>query len=94
MIAEARDAFLVDTLVALGAEAHTASGDDCSAGLLGMAVQKSPSGLTCLAPCHSSCPAVNAIMSGYMTQGGQPGAVRAACRHREELTRLMNHIGP
>ena len=39
MSAEERDAFLFDTLVALGAEAHTASGDACSAGLLGMAVR-------------------------------------------------------
>lgn len=94
MTTDERDAVLFDALVALGSQAESLSGDACNSGLLGMAVRKYPSATTCLAPCHSSCSAVNAIMGGYMTQGGQPGAIRAACRRGSELTCLFNHIGP
>merc|ERR1712083_22199 len=94
MTSEDRDAILFESLVALGSQAQSLSGDACNSGLLGMAVRKYPSARTCLAPCHSSCSAVNAIMGGYMTQGGQPGAIRAACNHANELTCLFNNIGP
>merc|ERR1711920_38609 len=94
MTSEDRDVILFESLVALGNQALISSADSCNSGLLGYAVKKYPSATNCLAPCHGSCSAVNAIMGGYMTQGGQRGAMRVACSRAGELGCLFSHIGP
>merc|ERR1712083_705543 len=94
MTSEDRDVILFESLVALGNQAQSSSADACNSGLLGYAVKKYPSATNCLAPCHGSCSAVNAIMGGYMTRGGQPGAMKVACQRAGELDCLFNHIGP
>merc|ERR1712217_821619 len=70
------------------------SADSCSTGLLGMAMNKYPDARTCLAPCHSSCPTLNAIMTAYMTRGGQPAAIKEACAHKSGLTCLFGNVQP
>merc|ERR1712217_745006 len=70
------------------------SADSCSTGLIGMAMNKYPDARKCLAPCHSSCPTLNAIMTAYMTRGGQPAAIKEACARKSGLTCLFGNVQP
>merc|ERR1711971_1215838 len=103
---EENGADVAEDAEAAAADAHTApdvpenntltagSADSCSSGLIGMAMNKYPETKTCLAPCHSSCSTLNAIMTAYMTRGGQPAAIKEACARRSALSCLFGHVQP
>jgi len=69
---------------------HYARYDACISGLM----KKLPDAPKCLARCHSSCPAINNILTAYLTQGGQPAAWKAACKQPGDLYCMLDHLGP
>jgi len=81
----------------LAAQAEAELADSCGSGLIGMALRKYPAANSCVNPCRWACPALNAILVGYMF-GGKTGAQQAVCRsqYRRQLKCLfgnMNNCG-
>lgn len=91
-----RDALLLESLRALSDKNSSTSVDACTTGMVGMLIQKVDGAAACVAPCHSSCPALNAAIVAYMTKGGQPAAKRSMCSSKYSLSCLVTprHVGP
>jgi len=77
--------------VHLEASVETA-GSACRSGYVGMVREMAP---LCIDQCSGSCHAIGKAINAYMTQGGQPAAMRSVCRNKWAFACFVkpSHVG-